>query len=111
MGTDGVTQYSRLHAILNLSRERVGFLSGHEPFLGKLGILEIQNQGYFQPGDVQISRHLSLVALAESGDDLGIHNEPVIHDQIRNKLTYKMPAVMNRIFSLLFHHVAAIGQF
>ncbi len=48
-------------------------------------MLEVEKQGGFQAGDVEVSEHLCDVAFVEGGDDFGVHDDGVGDDQIGNE--------------------------
>ena len=48
----------------------------------ELDELEVEQQGGFQPGDIQIAEHLCHVILVERGDHLGVDDQPVVYDEV-----------------------------
>ena len=45
-------------------------------------MLEVQEQGEPQPGDVEVAEHLGRMGVAERGDDFRIGDHQAVHDQV-----------------------------
>ncbi len=49
-------------------------------------VLEVQEQGELEPGDVQIANHLSNVCFVESANHFGVDDHSIIDNQIGNEV-------------------------
>ena len=78
----------------------------------KFGVLEVDQQRYFQAGDVQIAEHLCDVSVIETCDDLRVHDDNSIDNQIGNQDAENILAIVgDGKLALLFDCVATLGQF
>jgi hypothetical protein len=87
------------------------WLASHHPFPGKLCLLEIQEQGHFETGNVEAPNHLGDVRFIEGGHDFWIGNDFAVHNKVRHELADLVTAIVDRIFALLLECVAARGKF
>src|ERR1051325_3009943 len=76
----------------------------------QLGLFEIKEQSEFETDDGQITYHLREVRFVEGDHDLWIHNQRIIHDQIRDKFSYLLSLVTHRELLLLIDYVPAFAQ-
>jgi hypothetical protein len=82
-----------------------------DPFPVELGVLEVQQQGDFEAGNVQVSEHLGDVGVVEFRDHLRINDDLFVYDQIRYKLADELFPIVHRELSLLLALTPAMCQF
>lgn len=75
------------------------------------GVFEVEEQGGFETGDVEVAEHLGEVAVVEAGDNLGINDDEVIDDEVRNQGADVLAVVTDDEFPLNIALQALFGEF
>jgi hypothetical protein len=74
-------------------------------------MFEVEEQGGFEAGDVEVAEHLGDVVLVEGGDDLGIDDDGVVDDEIGDEGADELFIIVNRVLLLLVTNEALFGEF
>jgi hypothetical protein len=75
------------------------------------GVFEVEEQGGFKAGDVEVAEHLGEVVLVEGGDDLWIDNHHVLNDQIGDQGADVLTVVTDQEFPLNIAMKPLLGEF
>lgn len=89
----------------------VGVISVGDALDAEFGMFEVEEEGGFEAGDVEVSEHLGEVAVVESGDDLGIHDDRLFDDEVGDEGANVVGVVVDREILLLFAGEALLGKF
>ena len=85
--------------------------SENDSFPAQSGFLEIDQQGDFELGDIQVTEHLGHVRVVERRHDFRVDDHRVVHDEIRNERADEATAIAHRIFALLPYDVTTVLEF
>ena len=74
-------------------------------------MLEIEEKGSFQVGNVQVAKHLGDVVIIEGIDHLGVDDDGVVDNEIGDESANEMPVVMDGVLLLLLADKSLLCEF
>ena len=67
----------------------------------KFVVFEVEKQSGLELGDIQVAEHLRDVTVVERRDNLGVDDEPLLHDEVGNEDSDELAAVVDVVGFLL----------
>ena len=77
----------------------------------KPGMFEIEEKGRFQAGNVEVAKHLGDVVIVERVDHLGIDDDGVVDNEIRDESANEVLVVMDGVLLLLLADKSLLYEF
>ena len=74
-------------------------------------MFEVEEQGCFEAGDVEVAKHLGEMAFVEGGDDLGIDDDEIIDNEVGDQGTDVLAVVTDEEFPLHLTAQPLFGEF
>ena len=74
-------------------------------------MLEVEEKGGFELGYVEIAEHLGDMGVSERGDDLGIDQNALIDEEVRNESADFLSFIVDGVLLLLLAGKAQLGKF
>ena len=74
-------------------------------------MFEVEKKRSFEAGDIEVAEHLGKVAVVEGRDDLGINDDPPLHEDVGNKGADVVGIVVHGELFLLLASETLFGEF
>lgn len=74
-------------------------------------MFEVEEEGGFEAGNVEVAEHLRYMGFVEGGDDLGIDDDGIVDDEVGDQGAYELFAVVDWMLLLLIADEALLGEF
>ena len=75
------------------------------------GMFEVEKEGCFESRDVEVSEHLGNMVFVEGADDLGVDDDGLIDNKIRNEVADELFVVVDGVLLLLLADEVLFGEF